>query len=451
MSSRRARTILYLPKSGTQSLPISHGRNGDGDIVYEFVREAKAEDIEELTFTEEPLGVSARHGFGYLQVEFGDRIGPDGRYEILRKLGWGGCSSVWLAKDTKENNFVAIKALTGYETHRWKRHAQNEDSVIRELSKDKRTSETYCLTQNDRFTHPGKEASDGEHICIVTDPLGPSLGDYKRKRMRFTKPLIKKISSDILKGLTYMHGLRIAHTDLKPENVLMDLGRGSTAFDIDSFIKNEPARRHHKEKSQGGKPVSAAVSQPFPLPSPEDCLSRNYVITDFGSAQHVNDKKTNHIMPPDLRAPEVILGLQWDEKVDIWAFGCLVFEFVNNQRLIRVDTAAAAFNDKKFGNHVLYQILAITRDRLPRNTIESSESAKEYLDPNTGWLKDQRGRPEVEIMLSDILKGIGALKKPEDIVGCETLLRKCLRLDRKDRYSARDILIDKDSWLKSET
>ena len=44
----------------------------------------------ELTFVEEPLGLRADQGYGYLQVDFGQRIGSGNRYEILRKLGWGG-------------------------------------------------------------------------------------------------------------------------------------------------------------------------------------------------------------------------------------------------------------------------------------------------------------------------------------------------------------------------
>jgi serine/threonine-protein kinase SRPK3 len=43
----------------------------------------------ELTFVEEPLGLRADQGYGYLQVDFGQRIGPRDRYEVLRKLGWG--------------------------------------------------------------------------------------------------------------------------------------------------------------------------------------------------------------------------------------------------------------------------------------------------------------------------------------------------------------------------
>ncbi len=53
-----------------------------------------------LTFVEEPLGMSAEEGYGWPQLEFNQVIGPENRYVICRKLGWGMSSSTWLARDT---------------------------------------------------------------------------------------------------------------------------------------------------------------------------------------------------------------------------------------------------------------------------------------------------------------------------------------------------------------
>lgn len=33
------------------------------------------------------------------------------------------------------------------------------------------------------------------------------------------------------------------------------------------------------------------------------------------------------IQPESLRAPEVIIGAEWDTKADIWNFGCLVSSY----------------------------------------------------------------------------------------------------------------------------
>ena len=55
----------------------------------------------DLKYVEEPLGATTEQGHGYLWIEFGDAIGPDRRYIIIRKLGWGMNASVWMAFDEK--------------------------------------------------------------------------------------------------------------------------------------------------------------------------------------------------------------------------------------------------------------------------------------------------------------------------------------------------------------
>jgi serine/threonine protein kinase len=50
------------------------------------------------------------------------------------------------------------------------------------------------------------------------------------------------------------------------------------------------------------------------------------VITDFGAAR-LGDSGQKHfgdVMPGIYRAPEVILGMEWDSKIDIWSVGVMV-------------------------------------------------------------------------------------------------------------------------------
>lgn len=58
--------------------------------------------VEELTFTpdEEPNMLGSDKGYGYFPVLLGQTI-LAGKYELVRKLGYGSNSTVWLAKDSK--------------------------------------------------------------------------------------------------------------------------------------------------------------------------------------------------------------------------------------------------------------------------------------------------------------------------------------------------------------
>lgn len=48
------------------------------------------------------------------------------------------------------------------------------------------------------------------------------------------------------------------------------------------------------------------------------------VLCDLGEARAGTYKHRGDIMPRIYRAPEVILGMDWDSKVDIWAIGIMV-------------------------------------------------------------------------------------------------------------------------------
>lgn len=53
----------------------------------------------------------------------------------------------------------------------------------------------------------------------------------------------------------------------------------------------------------------------------------NPIISDFGDAQFGEPPFRGEVMPDLYRAPEIILGIAWDEKIDIWSFGLMVSIF----------------------------------------------------------------------------------------------------------------------------
>jgi len=91
------------------------------------------------------------------------------------------------------------------------------------------------------------------------------------------------------------------------------------------LLEADPPRRHPPEESWNCT-VQAAVSQPLPLPSLSEAVTCTYVMLDFDSAQPATNHTVNDITADALRPPEIIPRGPWDEKVDIWTFGCLVVQ-----------------------------------------------------------------------------------------------------------------------------
>ena len=47
-------------------------------------------------------------------------------------------------------------------------------------------------------------------------------------------------------------------------------------------------------------------------------------IIDFGSSCFITDHLSSYVQSRSYRAPEVILGMPYDQKIDIWSLGCIL-------------------------------------------------------------------------------------------------------------------------------
>ena len=71
-----------------------------------------------------------------------------------------------------------------------------------------------------------------------------------------------------------------------------------------------------------------------PLWSP--CCRCEVKVIDLGSSCFVTDHLSSYVQSRSYRAPEVILGLPYDQKVDIWSFGCILAELLTGLVLFQV-------------------------------------------------------------------------------------------------------------------
>ena len=181
---------------------------------------------------------------GYHPVHIGETMID--RYVVVQKLGWGHFSTVWLARDTMYNTYVALKVqksashyqeaaydeveildVVAAKAHEpeWVKHVDSVKANERDYAEKGGYSMEDCHTVQllNSFLHSGP---NGQHFVMVFEILGVNLleimkrYDYKGIPM----PLVRRMTKQVLIGLDYLHRMcRIIHTDLKPENVIVSL------------------------------------------------------------------------------------------------------------------------------------------------------------------------------------------------------------------------------------
>ncbi|GAX15006.1 CDC-like kinase [Fistulifera solaris] len=126
---------------------------------------------------------------------------------------------------------------------------------------------------------------------------------------------VQDFTVQLLETLEFLHGIRMIHTDLKIENVLLMNDREVT-------YRNQRV------------PASTKIK-----------------IIDFGGACYDSDKKSAVINTRQYRAPEVILGTGWSMPSDMWSLGCILAELYSGELLFAThdDVEHLALIEKKIG------------------------------------------------------------------------------------------------------
>lgn len=395
----------------------------------------ESEDPPTFIFPEEPLALPADTGYGYFQGIPNDVVGPDARFHLQAKLGFGTNSSVWLTKDSQLGRYVALKILTGHASR------LNAERLLRELAVHERLSSLpadeskHCNRLITHFMHKGIE-QDGEHLCLALELERTTLHSvWNAQNIKFYPiPIVKRILRHILHGMAALHKCGVVHTDIKPDNIMVSLAPSWSDETVPAWVQDHPPQ--------------------FPPPSVEELEVCDFKLGDLSNAQELDDQTTDYITPLTLRAPEVILGGPWDEKVDIWTFGCLVFTILTKAHLFPdgihpihhsflrsgVDPNNA---DSIEADYLLWLMMVMTDQRFPPTVLSLDPNSPNYFESN-GDMKCfiSIARRPLEWCLRDT--GYPALE--EDVVGACSLMRRCLKLNPSARPSAQELL--QDPWLQ---
>jgi serine/threonine protein kinase len=133
-----------------------------------------------------------------------------------------------------------------------------------------------------------------EHLFLVTELLKDNLYEYSRyirhsgAEPYFTLPRLKRIMRQLLEAVAYIHSLNLIHCDIKPENIL-----------IQSYSQVKVK------------------------------------LIDFGSSCFTSDYLNSYVQSRSYRAPEVILGLPYGPKIDMWSLGTVAAELLTGNVLFQ--------------------------------------------------------------------------------------------------------------------
>ncbi|KAL1892359.1 hypothetical protein Sste5346_007097 [Sporothrix stenoceras] len=306
----------------------------------------------------------------YYPMRIGDIV--DGHYQVVAKLGYGGTSTVWLARDlNKERLYRALKV----HTHNAAYH--HELSVYEHLKKP------IQQEIDDKDSHPGRDhvrqledyfmldGPHGQHAVFVMVPLGMSLATMQARQRTGVFPpiLVTQALSQALLGVALLHSTDVIHTDLHADNLLIALTDESILSTIEESETTKPSPR----KQAGDTTIH--VSQ-YVLGG-----AGALTISDLGQAR-IGRVHTGNAMPIQYRAPEVILDMPWGAPVDMWSAGMLVWTLLEPKSLFHIyDTKSSPkLNDA----HHLAAMTALLGPP-PKEFRDRSKESIKYWDLQGNW------------------------------------------------------------------
>ncbi|HTL39166.1 MAG TPA: protein kinase [Kofleriaceae bacterium] len=196
-------------------------------------------------------------------------------YEIGERLGAGGFGEVYRARHRLMDREVAIKVLNAS-------YLANPDAVARFVAEARAVG---------KLSHPGivdvfdfGQLADGRQFCVMELIRGKTLRDVLRERGRLTLDDALPILTSIADAIDAAHAAKIAHRDLKPDNVfVLDAGGVKLIdFGIAKLVR---------EDARGPTETGPVLGTPLYM-SPEQCRGKEIgLATDaysFGAlAYHV--------------------------------------------------------------------------------------------------------------------------------------------------------------------
>ncbi|KAH7550659.1 hypothetical protein JRO89_XS13G0240000 [Xanthoceras sorbifolium] len=273
--------------------------------VQEQVRQIKAQEEEFETFNLKIVHRKNRHQGGHITRTLPNWITGfeedknfhvvlnsviAGRYHVTEYLGSAAFSKAIQAHDLHTGMDVCVKIIKNNKD--FFDQSLDEIKLLKYVNKHDPGDKYHILRLYDYFYYR-------EHLLIVCELLKANLYEFHKfnresgGEVYFTMPRLQSITIQCLEALQFLHSLGLIHCDLKPENIL-----------VKSYSRCEVK------------------------------------VIDLGSSCFETDHLCSYVQSRSYRAPEVILGLPYDKKIDIWSLGCILAELCTGNVLFQNDSPA---------------------------------------------------------------------------------------------------------------
>ncbi len=241
-----------------------------------------------------------------------EMLGRIGRYEVERRIGSGGMGVVFKAFDTELNRPVAVKVLAPY--------LAGSGAARKRFAREARAA---AAVVHEHVVAIHNVESDGEAPFLVMPFVA---GESLQQRIDREGPLelceILRIATQTASGLAAAHAQGLVHRDVKPSNILLELG------------------------------VERAL------------------LTDFGLARASDDASLTHTGfhpgTPQFMSPEQARGDAVDKRSDLFSFGSVIYTMCTGHSPFRAETS--------------YGILRRITDADPRSMREINPAIPEWLE-----------------------------------------------------------------------
>ncbi|KAI0531648.1 kinase-like domain-containing protein [Xylaria digitata] len=327
---------------------------------------------------------------GYHPIRLGDQL-KGGRYKILHKVGWGGYSTTWAARDQVHQRYVAVKISVSEAKN------SHETSILRLISPfpgDTHTGRKPIVQLLDSFCIEGP---NGKHQCLVMELLGPSIPELINSYLRderLPSQAARSIAHQVLTGVDFLTQLNIGHGDIHARNIVLAMPRFDSLDErefIDILGQPEIGLVQRTDGSILDIHVPSYIVRPTPFRAKEVLQSLQAPIVkiiDFGESFLPNQAPATLRTPLVVRAPEVLFDDPISRRVDLWSLGCLIFELFTGQPPFDSMMITPA--------SLILQILRFSTDKLPDRweaKWQTMQKKLRYIDDDPpctlqGWLEE---------------------------------------------------------------